>query len=414
MTSIDISHCRELDHRDDLAHLRDEFVLPEGVTYLVGNSLGPMPRAVPERMQEVVTREWAQGLVGSWNDAGWFDQPLTLGDRLAPLVGAGPGQVVVCDTTSLNLFKVVGAALQLRPERRTIVAEAYGFPTDVYMLESMATWTGQHRLALIEQGGAQLDDLLDQGDVAAVVLNHVDYRTGDLLDMAAVTEKVHAAGALAIWDLCHSAGALEIDLPGCDVDFAIGCTYKYLNAGPGSPAYLYVAPRLQADAVQPLSGWHGHAAPFAFTTSYEPAAGISRFRTSSPSILSFPPLAASLDLFASVDMAAVRRKSQAMTDLFIALVDQELGDAVEVASPRDADRRGSQVALRHPHGYQVMRALIERGVQGDFRAPDLMRFGFTPLYLRYEDVWTCVATVREVLETETWRSQPEPSVTAAT
>nr|WP_243757462.1 kynureninase [Allobranchiibius sp. GilTou38] len=409
-----MSHCQELDRQDPLAAVRDRFVLPEGVTYLVGNSLGAMSKDVPARVQEVVATEWGQGLVGSWNTAGWFDKPLTVGDRLAPLIGAGDGQVVVGDSTSINLYKAVGAALGMRPDRAVVLSEAGSFPTDLYMLQGMTAWTGRHRLKLMDADRGNLQQMLTP-DVAVVVLSHVDYRTGELLDMQAITEQIHAAGALVVWDLCHSIGVVQMDLAGCDADFAIGCTYKYVNAGPGGPAFVYVAPRLQAEAQQPLSGWHGHKAPFAFVTDYEPGEGVSRFRISTPPIVSYAPLEVSLDMFAELDIAQVRSKSEGLTGLFIELVDQECGGFdLEVVTPRDADRRGSQVSLRHPRAYQVVRALMERGVHGDFRSPDVLRLGFAPLYLRFEDVWDSVVALRAVLEGEEWRSHPEPQLTAVT
>nr|WP_218883866.1 kynureninase [Allobranchiibius huperziae] len=409
-----MSHCQELDRQDPLAAVRDRFVLPEGVTYLVGNSLGAMSKDVPARVQEVVATEWGQGLVGSWNTAGWFDKPLTVGDRLAPLIGAGNGQVVVGDSTSINLYKAVGAALGMRPDRAVVLSEAGSFPTDLYMLQGMTAWTGRHRLELMDADRGNLQQMLTP-DVAVVVLSHVDYRTGELLDMQAITEQIHAAGALVVWDLCHSIGVVQMDLAGCDADFAIGCTYKYVNAGPGGPAFVYVAPRLQAEAQQPLSGWHGHKAPFAFVTDYEPGEGVSRFRISTPPIVSYAPLEVSLDMFAELDIAQVRSKSEALTGLFIELVDQECGGFdLEVVTPRDAGRRGSQVSLRHPRAYQVVRALMERGVHGDFRSPDVLRLGFAPLYLRFEDVWDSVVALRAVLEGEEWRSHPEPQLTAVT
>ena len=414
MSVLDLSHCQELDRQDPLSAVRDRFVLPEGVTYLVGNSLGAMPKDVPARVQEVVATEWGQGLVGSWNTAGWFDKPLSLGDRLAPLIGAGDGQVVVGDTTSINLYKAVGAALGLRPDRPVVLSEAGSFPTDLYMLQGMTAWTGRHRLELVDADRGNLPEMLTP-DVAVVVLSHVDYRTGELLDMPAITEQIHAAGALVVWDLCHSIGAVQMDLAACDADFAIGCTYKYLNGGPGAPAFVYVAPRLQSEARQPLSGWHGHRTPFAFVSDFEPGEGVSRFRISTPPIVSYAPLEVSLAMFAELDLAQVRRKSEALTGLFIDLVDQECGSFdLEVVTPRDADRRGSQVSLRHPRAYQVVRALMERGVHGDFRAPDVLRLGFAPLYLRFEDVWDSVVALREVLVGEEWRSHPEPQLTAVT
>lgn len=397
------SQCEQYDADDPLAHLRKEFVLPEGVIYLDGNSLGALPQAAAGRVADMVETEWGQGLIRSWNDAGWFDKPGVLGDRVAPLIGAGAGEVVVCDSTSINLFKVFAAALAMRPDRKVVVSEAGSFPTDLYMMEGATGLLDGYQRRLIGDGGPTLEDALDE-DVAVVVLSHVDYRTGRLHDMAEVTELAHRHGALVVWDLCHSVGALPIQLGDCRADFAVGCTYKYLNGGPGSPAFLYVAARHQDAAHQPLSGWHGHAHPFAFATDYRPADGITRFRCSTPQLLSYAPLEASLDIWERVDLDLLRTKSRRMTDLFIELVDQECaGLGLDIASPRDADTRGSQVAVRHADGYPVMGALINRGVIGDFRAPDLLRFGFTPLYVRYVDVWDAVQELRDVLSSEAWR-----------
>ncbi|MPY83111.1 MAG: kynureninase [Actinophytocola sp.] len=397
---IERSDCAELDRHDPLAPLRAEFALPEGTIYLDGNSLGPLPRAARDRVREVVDVEWGDGLIRSWNDAGWFDKPRTLGARLAPLVGAEPDEVVVCDSTSINLFKVLSAALRLRPDRTTVVSEAGGFPTDLYIIEGAA---GSHRRRLLDDGqdlGEALDD-----DVAVVVLGHVDYRTGRLRDMARVTERVHRAGALMIWDVCHSVGALPVRLGDCDADFAVGCTYKYVNGGPGSPAFLFAARRHQDSARQPLSGWHGHADPFAFDVDYQPAPGVSRFLVGSPPILAYAPLESSLDIWNRVDLDRLRAKSVALTSLFLELAERECaGHGIEVASPRDPEQRGSQIALRHQEGYRIVRALIERGVIGDFREPDVMRFGFAPLYLRYVDVWDAVQELRDVLASGVWQA----------
>lgn len=397
---IERSDCAELDRRDPLAPLRAEFTLPEGTIYLDGNSLGPLPRAARDRVREVVDVEWGDGLIRSWNDAGWFDKPRTLGGRLAPLIGAGPDEVVVCDSTSINLFKVLSAAMRLRPDRTTVVSEAGSFPTDLYIIEGAA---GSHRRRLLDDGqdvGAVLDE-----DVAVVVLGHVDYRTGRLRDMARVTEQVHRAGALMIWDICHSVGALPVRLGDCDADFAVGCTYKYVNGGPGAPAFLFAARRHQDSAWQPLSGWHGHADPFAFDVDYRPAPGVSRFLVGSPPILAYAPLESSLDIWDRVDLDRLRAKSVALTSLFLELVERECaGHGIEVASPRGPEQRGSQIALRHPEGYRIVRALIERGVIGDFREPDVMRFGFAPLYLRYVDVWDAVHELRDVLASGVWRA----------
>ncbi|MDI3388089.1 kynureninase [Streptomyces sp. B-S-A8] len=397
------AQCEQYDADDPLAFFREEFVLPEGVTYLDGNSLGALPRGAAARVAEMVETEWGQGLIRSWNDAGWFDKPSAVGERIAPLIGAEAGEVVVCDSTSVNLFKVFTAALGLRPDRKVVVSEASSFPTDLYMMEGATGLLDGYQRRLIAEGGLTVEQAIDE-DVAVVVLSHVDYRTGRLHDMAAITELAHRHGALVVWDLCHTAGALPVRLGACRADFAVGCTYKYLNGGPGSPAFLYAAARHQDAAEQPLSGWHGHADPFAFTTDYRPADGITRFRCSTPHLLSYAPLEASLDVWERVDLGLLRAKSRRMTDLFIELVEQECaGFGLEIASPRAADDRGSQVAVRHADGYPVMRALIDRGVIGDFRAPDLMRFGFTPLYVRYVDVWDAVQVLREVLSTEAWR-----------
>ncbi|PUA81509.1 kynureninase [Nocardioides currus] len=400
MTTPTRESCVELDVKDPLAGFRDDFVIPDGVIYLDGNSLGVLPAHTASRIEHVVTQEWGQGLIRSWNDAGWFDKPRTLGDRVGALVGAGPGQVVVCDSTSINLFKALAAALTLRPDRHAVVGDRDNFPTDLYMMEGA---TGSHHeRRLISADGPTLADVLDE-QVAVVVLTQVDYRTGRMYDMAAVTAQVQAAGALMIWDLSHSVGAVPVDLDGCGADFAVGCSYKYLNGGPGAPAFIYVASRHQDAATQPLAGWHGHARPFEFTDSYEPAPGITRFLVGTPPLLSYAGLEASLEIWDRVDMAALRAKSLALTDLFIELVESRVPDHVEVVTPRDHAVRGSQVSLRHEDGYAPMAALIERGVIGDFRAPDLMRFGFTPLYVGYADVWDAVDVLADVLESGVWR-----------
>ncbi|MFI6443734.1 kynureninase [Kitasatospora sp. NPDC050543] len=393
--------CEALDAVDPLAGFRKEFTLPEGVIYLDGNSLGALPAGTPARVREVVEAEWGRELIRSWNDAGWFEQPYRLGRRIAPLIGAGPEEVVVCDTTSVNLFKLLTAALRLRPGRRTVLGDGAAFPTDLYIAEGVTgLFEGARSVLLPSVTTEELERHLGE-DVAAVVLSHVDYRTGELLDMAAITEQVQRAGALMIWDVCHSVGALPVELGACGADLAVGCTYKYLNGGPGSPAFLYVAERHQAAAEQPLSGWFGHARPFAFEPGYAPTAGVGRFMTSSPSLLGQAALGASLDVWERADLRAVRAKSLALTDLFISLV-EPLG--LEVATPLEHARRGSQVALRHPDGYPVVQALIERGVIGDFRAPDLMRFGFTPLYLSHTEVWDAARELAQVLESGEWRA----------
>lgn len=402
-TPIDRAHCEARDEADALRGFRDRFALPDGVIYLDGNSLGVLPRHTAAFVQRVIEDEWGTGLIRSWNDAGWFAKPTALGDRLAPLIGARAGEVVIGDSTSASLFQAASAAARLRPDRRVIVAEQGNFPTDLYILESVQELIGgaARGARLIGEDGATLADVLDD-DVAVVVLTQVDYRTGRMLDLEAVTRQVHEAGALMVWDLCHSAGAVPVDLNAADADFAVGCTYKYLNGGPGSPSFVWVAERHQEASRPPLTGWHGHARPFDFTVGYAPAPGITRFRVGTPQLLSLAGLEASLQVWDDVDMGLVREKSLALTDLFIALVDERLAGHVEVVTPREHAQRGSQVALRHEDGYAVMQALIERGVIGDFRAPDLMRFGFTPLYTSFADVWDAVAVLEDILASEVW------------
>ena len=403
---LDRDACAALDAADPLAPFRERFALPEGVVYLDGNSLGALPRDTAAHVQRVISEEWGSGLIRSWNDAGWFDKPRTVGDMIAPLIGAAPGEVVIGDTTSASLFQTTVAAARMRPDRHAIVSERGNFPTDLYVLESVqALLGGQTPLErrLIADDGPTLDDVLDD-DVAVVVLTHVDYRTGRMHDMADVTRRVHAAGAVMVWDLCHSAGAVPVDLNGADADFAVGCTYKYLNGGPGAPSFLWAAERHHAAARPALTGWNGHARPFDFAVEYAPAPGITRFRVGTPQVLAISALEASLRIWAEVDMTHVREKSLRLTELFIALADDRLSRwGLEVVTPRDPAKRGSQVSLRCADGYAVMQALIDRGVIGDFRAPDLMRFGFTPLYVSHVDVWDAVAAIEDILETGVWR-----------
>ncbi|WP_315928866.1 kynureninase [Mesorhizobium sp. SP-1A] len=408
----DLRDAERQDAADPLRSFRDRFVLPEGVIYLDGNSLGPAPHTAFLELREAATEEWAQGLIRSWNTAGWFDLPVQLGDRIGRLVGAAPGQTVVADTTSANVYKALHAALALRPGRNVIVAEAGSFPTDLYMAEGVASTLPGTRLKLEGVDAERIDNLID-ADTAVVLVNHVNYKTGTLRDMAALTAKVHAAGALAVWDLCHSAGALPVELDGASVDFAVGCTYKYLNGGPGAPAFVYAARRHHAGMSQPLSGWWGHARPFAFETGFAGAEGIRRFQCGTQPILSLRALKAALDLWQEVDMAVLREKSVALTDLFITLVEAKCRrHGVRLETPREGARRGSQVAFAHEHAYAVMQALIARGVIGDFRAPSTMRFGFAPLYNGFADVWRAVAVLQEILDTEAWRD-PRYAVRAA-
>ena len=389
--------CLWLDERDPLAPLRAEFILDETQIYLDGNSLGPVTRATQRRVHEVIDHEWGEGLIRSWNAAGWMDAPLALGDRVATLVGARDGEVLVADTLTFLLAKIIGGSLELRPERHVIITDAVNFHSDLYIVAGMARLAGREIIVKTIDRDTLAEHLDD--DVALVMLTHVDFRTGEMLDMASITAAVHGAGALMLWDLAHSTGAVPVDLSGAGVDFAAGCGYKYLNGGPGAPAFMYVAARWQGVLRNPLPGWLGHARPFDFEPTYESAPGMRAYLTSSPSVIALGALDGALEVFERTTMADVRVKSLALTDLFISLVEDALPGVFEVVTPRDHARRGSQVGLRHAEGYGIVQALIERGVIGDFRAPDICRFGFTPLYLRYVDVYDAVQTLVDVMMT---------------
>ena len=388
-----------MDAADPLRRLRDAFELTDGV-YLDGNSLGRLPLAVRDRVRACVEQEWGRELIASWNTRGWVDLPRTVGAKIARLIGADPGAVRATDSTSVNLYKVLAAALALRPDRTEIVSQRGNFPTDLYVAEGLAASIGgRHRLRLVETGEEAAAAM--GPDTAVLMLTHVDYRSGRILDMAGLTRAAHDAGALAVWDLAHSAGAVPVDLEGAGADFAVGCGYKYLNGGPGAPAFLYVAPRWQAEARNPLSGWFAHAAPFAFEAAYRPAQGADRFLTGTPPVLSMTALDAALDLWEGVSMTQVRAKSVSLTETFVALVERRC-PGLALASPRDPAERGSQVSFRHEHAYPIVRALIERGVVGDFRAPDVARFGLAPLYVGHADVWDAVEVMAEVMESRAW------------
>lgn len=417
-TMTTLTDCRALDAGDSLRPLRDQFVLPEGVIYLDGNSLGVLPKSAAARIAHVITQEWGQDLIRSWNSAGWFHMPQRLGNKIAPLIGAGPAEVVATDSTSVNLYKVLSAALNMAagdaPSRKTIVSERSNFPTDLYIAESLCRERG-YQLQLVEPD--EIGAALTQ-DTAVLMLTHVNYRTGAMHDMAALTLAAHAAGAMAVWDLAHSAGAVPVDLQGANADFAVGCGYKYLNGGPGAPAFVWAHPRHTDRFRQPLSGWWGHAAPFEFTPGYTPAPGITRYLCGTQPMLSLAALECGLDVFGAADalggMAALRAKSLALTDLFIKLVEERCaGHDLGLVTPREHAQRGSQVCLSRSEGaYAIVQALIARGVIGDFRAgngaghPDILRFGLTPLYISFEDVWHAVEHLKQVLETAEWR-RPE-------
>lgn len=381
---------------------KNEFVLPEGVVYLDGNSLGPLPKRVGARVQQMLADEWGDMLIRGWNKAGWMDQPARVGNMVGRLIGAAEGSVVMGDTLSIKVFQALASAVKLRPDRRVILSDTGNFPSDLYMAEGL--------VGLLEQGyelrtvaPEEVAEAISE-EVAAVLLTEVDYRTGRLHDMKTVTELAHAAGAVMIWDLAHSAGALPVDLAGSNCEFAVGCTYKYLNGGPGAPAFIYVRPDL-ADSVQPaLSGWLGHRQPFEFDLSYRPGQGIERMRVGTPPVIQLTALEVAMELWEGIDMQALRRASLALQEQFIEEIEAK-APQLTLASPRDPARRGSQVSFRFAEGYAAMQAIIDRGVIGDFRAPDIMRFGFTPLYLDAGDVSRAVAIIAEVMKDNLWDNE---------
>ncbi len=392
---------QKLDQDDVLASVRDEFYVPDGLVYLDGNSLGMLPKRVPERLENAIRQEWGTDLIRSWNKNDWIGLPAKVGAKIARLIGAQPDEVIAADSTSVNLFKLLLAALKLRPDRRVIVSDIDNFPTDLYMAQGVNALLDD-RLELRFVKREELMNAIDSS-VAVVMLTQVDYRTGELLDMKGITEAVHAHGALMIWDLAHSAGAFPVDLTGCNVDFAVGCGYKYLNGGPGAPAFLYVPRKHQAQAVPVLSGWMGHRDPFEFTPWYAPAEGVGRLTAGTPSVLGLQALDAALEVFDGVDMNLVREKSLGLTDAFIALMEPlclEFG--FELVTPKDHAVRASQVSYAHENGYAIMQALIADGVIGDFRAPNIVRFGFTPLYTRYADVFEAVNRLECVMREGRW------------
>ena len=387
----------ERDAADPLAHCRARFRLPEGTIYLDGNSLGALPAATPERLREVAEQQWGADLIASWNRHGWTDWPRRIAAKLAPIVGAKPNELIIADSTSVCLFKALAAALAVDPKRRTILCRNEEFPTDRYVADGLAKLVPG--ASLFSADGQALTDLLDDG-TAALLLSHVDYRSGFRFDMRQYNDAAHCAGALTVWDLSHSAGAIAVDLNGSGCDLAVGCGYKFLNGGPGAPAFLYVAEHLQDRLRSPIQGWFGHAAPFDFAADYRPGPGIARFQSGTPPILALAALECGLDTFAGVTMAAVEAKGRALAALFIAEVERRCG--IDLGAQRDRVSRGSHVVVPHPKGYAVMQALIARGVIGDFRPPDLMRFGFAPLYNCFVDAARAAEALGAVLASGEW------------
>lgn len=386
----------ERDAMDPLANMRALFALPDGVVYLDGNSLGALPLAAITAVNEAVHQQWGEGLIRSWNAASWLDIPQRVGAKIATLIGAPSDSVVACDSTSINLYKALHAACALRPHRRVILTDINNFPTDLYLIDSVARQRG------MEVRAVPREEIIASitGDIAVVELTHVDYRTAHMYDMEEITAIAHKFDAQIIWDLAHSAGAVPVDLIQSDADFAIGCGYKYLNGGPGAPAFIYVAPRIADSVSQPIQGWHGHAHPFEFSRSYQPAPGVDRMLVGTPPILSMTALSAALDVFSNVTMSQLRTKSLALSTLFYELADEHLvSRGFTITSERETNKRGSHVALSHKNGYSIVRALIERGVIGDFRRPDLLRFGFAPLYNSFADVVRLVDECVDVVDT---------------
>ena len=393
-----LEEARQLDAADPLAFARERFRLPGGVIYLDGNSLGALSAAAPAALANTAEHQWGEDLIASWNKHGWIDWPTRIAAKLAPIVGASPDELLIADSTSVCLFKVLAAAVKARPDRKIVLTQQHNFPTDLYVVQGLCEMLGLSMKALPAD---QVLGAIDE-DTATITLTHVDYRSASIHDMRAINEAAKAAGALAVWDLSHTAGAIELDLHAAGSQLAIGCGYKYLNGGPGAPGYIYVAKALQDELQSPLQGWMGHAEPFAFVDEYRPANGILKFLTGTPSILALAALEAGLDTFDGIAMRDLATKSRALSQLFVEEVEARCGSEVRLESPRDPDQRGSHVVFAHPEGYAVMQALIARGVIGDFRAPDLMRFGFAPLYNSFSDMVRAAEILADILQSREW------------
>jgi kynureninase len=396
---MSLEQARALDADDPLREMRERFVLPDGVIYLDGNSLGALPKATSPYLFDVIERQWGEDLITSWNKHGWIEWPQRIAARLAPILGAKPNELLIADSTTICLFKLLGAAIAARPGRKVLLTEEGNFPTDVYAAEGLIKLFAGLELKAVP--AAELAAAVD-AETAVLFLTHVNYRSGVRHDMRALNAAAHEVGALTLWDLSHSTGAMRLDLNGSGCDLAVGCGYKYLNGGPGAPAYLYIAEHLQEGLHSPLPGWMGHADPFAFGPSYSPAPGINRFLTGTPSILGLAALEAGIDTFEGIDIANIEAKAAALTSFFIEAVEQLCGGELRLAVPRESEGRGSHVCFAHQQGYAIMQALIARGIVGDFRPPDLMRFGFAPLYNRFEEAWRTAVALAEVITGNEW------------
>ena len=404
MNKIKLADLKHLDKQDPLSKYREEFFLPKNTIYFDGNSLGPVPKKTIKNLNKTINEEWGKDLINSWNKANWINLPQTLGDKIAPLLGAKSGEVVVVDSTSLNLFKVLTSALRLNKNRKKVVSESTNFPSDLYILEGVIGMLNNHYECQLIDDDINFEKYIDSS-TAVVMLSHINYKTGRISDMKKITDYAHQQGALVVWDLSHSVGVIPMDLHNIGVDFAVGCTYKHLNGGPGAPGFLYVHSDLIAIVSQPLSGWLGHSDPFAFEAKYTPANNINKFICGTPSILSYKAVESALDIFDEISLEQVREKSIQLSELFIKLIQQECGDfGFELFSPIDAALRGSQISYKHENAYPIMQSLISRGIIGDYREPNILRFGISPLYMRYEDVWSAIICLKNIMQSNEWDS----------
>ncbi len=401
MPKITKAYCQNLDKKDPLAHLRNSFYLPKGKINMDGNSLGSLPKSTKKRLQEVVQKEWGDGMIGSWSSAGWFESPIRVGNKIASLIGAAEGEVIVADTTSVNIYKALCAAISLNEGRKIMLSEKGNFPTDLYMMQGIASFSNGELINKVVEPTAILEELTEE--VAVLLLTQVHYKTATIKDMRTITKKAHEKGILVIWDLSHSVGSIEVALNDCQVDFAVGCGYKFLNGGPGAPAFMYVAKRHQKNALSILSGWMGHQDPFAFTDEYTPSPDIARFRCGTPGILGMAALENGVDLFAQTSVKALRKKAIALSHLFMDLMEQECGEfGFTLASPIADEKRAGHVAYSHEEGHGIYQATKKEGVVSDFRTPDILRFGITPMYLRFQDIYKVVRIIKNVMETKAW------------
>ena len=406
MPQLNLDFFQSLDSNDSLAKYREEFYIPKNIIYFDGNSLGPLPKKTITNLEKTIYEEWGEGLISSWNNANWINMPQTLGNKIAPLLGAKSGEVIVVDSTSVNLFKVLSSALMLNKSRKVIVSEASNFPSDLYILEGVIDMFGNNfESCLIEEGETDIEKYIDSS-TAVVMLTHTNYKTGRISDMKKITEHAHKNGALVVWDLSHSVGVIPMDLNDNNVDFAVGCTYKHLNGGPGAPGFLYVNEDLIEHVSQPLTGWLGHIDPFAFNGKYNAANDINKYICGTPPILSYKAVESGLEIFNGISMMMVREKSIRLSEMFITLIQQECAEfSFELYSPKNPEQRGSQISFKHINAYPIMQSLISHGVIGDYREPNILRFGISPLYMRFEDIWKAIMCLKSIMESGEWDSE---------